>query len=172
MIYHFKDYPDFKPNMSPYEMFNIGIMGGSYFRKIISPNTHKIYKNHHKKFKFLKNIPKNKIANNIYNKDINYYKVDVGTSYEFWMSKGWIKEDIDPYGWIEWYCNFWNGRRTFDDKRQIYRWKRIAGENGRFRRQLQNKINKVGKNDESIYINMRQTLLHWAFDSRNMKIKK
>lgn len=171
MIYNFKDYPDFKPNISPKDMFKKGIMGGFYFRQIKSPKTGKIYKNHHKKFKFLNSIQLNKIANQEYDKNINYYKVQVGTSYDFWMCKGWIKEDIDPYGWIEWYCNFWLGRRTNDDIRQINRWKRLAGENGRFRKQLQNKINKVGKNNENIYPRMRQTLLHWGFDSSKMKVK-
>ena len=96
----FQDYPYFKPNISPKEMFEIGIMGGSYFRKIKSPKTGKIYKDHHKKFKFLKDISKNKIINREYDKSINRYNVVVGTSYEYWMSKNWIKEDIDPYGWI------------------------------------------------------------------------
>jgi len=167
----FTDYPDFQPNISPQEMFNIGIMGGCYFRTIKSPHTQKTYKKRYLKYKFLKNIPLNKYANADYDKSINLYKVSVGTSYEFWMEKGWIKEDIDPYGWIEWYCNFWLGRRTPDDLRQIKRWKNIAGINGRFRRQLQNKINKLGVNDDKVYIRMRQTLLHWGLDTRMLKPK-
>ena len=147
-------------------------MGGSYFREIKSPKTGKKYKNNHKKFKFLKNVPINKIANREYNKEINYYNVKVGTSYDFWIDKGWIKENIDPYGWIEWYCNFWNGRRTSDDIRQINRWKRLSGKNGRFRKQLQNKINDIGKNDEKIFPRMRQTLLHWGLDTSKLKSKK
>ena len=162
MKINFIDYPDFKPNLTPKQMFEIGIMGGSYFRIIKSPKTNKIYKDHYKKFKFLDNIPINKIANQSYDISINKYKVKVGSSYEYWIEKNWIKEDIDPYGWIEWYCNFWNGRRSNDDIRQINRWKRIAGENGRFRKQLQNKIDKLGYNDDNKYIRIRQTLLHWA----------
>ena len=88
---NFKDHPEFKPNITPKQMFEIGIMGGSYFRKIKSPKTGKIYKNHHKKFKFLDKIPLNKLVQKNYDKYINYYKVEVGTSYEFWMSKNWIK---------------------------------------------------------------------------------
>lgn len=168
----FKDYPDFKPNITPKQMFMIGIMGGNYFRIIKSPKTKKIYKDHHKNFTFLNKIPLNKICNTEYDKDINKYKVKVGSSYEYWIEKNWIREDIDPYGWIEWYCNFWLGRRTKDDERQIERWKGIAGENGRFRKQLQNKINKYGKNDENISPRIRQTLLHWGFDSTKMKVQK
>ena len=37
----FADYPEFKPNVTPKEMFEIGIMGGSYFREIKSPKTKK-----------------------------------------------------------------------------------------------------------------------------------
>ena len=164
----YEDYPDFNPNITPIEMFKIGIMGGSYFREIKSPKTGKIYKNHHKKIPYLKDIPNNKLINETYEKNMNYYKVKVGTSYEFWTEKNWINEDIDPYGWIEWYCHFHNGRRTDDDLRQIKRWKGISGENGRFRKQLQNKINEIGFNDKNVYIGMRQTLLHWGFDSRKM----
>ena len=168
----FQDYPDFRPNISPKEMFEIGIMGGCYFRTIKSPKTKITYKNHHKKFKFLKGIPINKIAQQEYDKSINRYNVVVGTSYEYWMSKNWIKEDIDPYGWIEWYCNFYNGRRTDDDRRQINRWKKSAGPKGRFRNQLQRKINEEGSNKETIYPRLRQTLLHWGWDSRTMSVRQ
>lgn len=167
----FKDYPEFTPNISPKDMFNLGIMGGSYFRVIKSPKTKKIYKNHHKKFKFLNKISDDKLIQQEYDININYYKVHVGTTYDFWMSKGWIKEEYDPYGWIEWYCNFYNGRRTPDDQRQINRWKKSAGPKGRFRNQLQRKINEVGKNDEKIYPRLRQTLLHWGLDSRKLRVK-
>ena len=169
---NFKEHPEFKPNITPKQMFEIGIMGGTYFRKIKSPKTGKIYKNHHKKFKFLNNIPNEKLIQQKYDKNINYYKVEVGTSYKFWMEKGWIKEKFDPYGWIQWYCNFYNGRRTEDDRRQINRWKKSAGPKGRFRNQLQRKINEVVKNDPNIYQRLRQTLLHWGLDSRKMKVKK
>jgi hypothetical protein len=92
-----------------------------------------------------------------YDKEINYYKVKVGSSYEYWLSKGWINEDLHPYGWIEWYCDYYNGKRTYDDERQIKRWLNIAGPNGRFRRQLKNML-KNKKDSPRI----RQTLLHWG----------
>jgi hypothetical protein len=169
----FDDHPEFKPNMTPKEMFDVGIMGGSYFRKIKSPDTGKVYKNHHKKFKSLRGIPDEKVCGQEYDKSINYYGVEVGTSYEFWMSKGWIREDIDPYGWIEWYCNFYEGRRTDDDDRQIMRWSRLAGKKGRFRKQLQRLIDKKHKKSsrdlKNLHPRLRQTLFHWAYDSREMR---
>ena len=168
---YFKDYPEFTPNITPQKMFELGIMGGTYFRKIKSPKTKKTYKNNHKKFSFLKKISDDKLIQQEYDKNINYYNVEVGTTYEFWMSKNWIKEEYDPYGWIEWYCNFYNGRRTKDDLRQINRWKKSAGPKGRFRNQLQRKVNEIGKNKKTIYPRLRQTLLHWVYDSRKMKVK-
>tara|TARA_B100000795_G_scaffold269991_1_gene261698 strand:+ start:6980 stop:7489 length:510 start_codon:yes stop_codon:yes gene_type:complete len=168
---YFKDYPEFTPNITPQKMFELGIMGGTYFRKIKSLKTKKIYKNNHKKFSFLKKISDDKLIQQEYDKNINYYNVEVGTTYEFWMSKNWIKEEYDPYGWIEWYCNFYNGRRTNDDIRQINRWKKSSGPKGRFRNQLQRKVNEIGKNKNTIYPRLRQTLLHWAYDSRKMKVK-
>lgn len=178
----FDDHPEFQPNMTPKEMFEIGIMGGSYFRKIKSPDTGKVYKNHHKKFKFLRGIPKEKVYAQEYDPSVNKYGVEVGTSYEYWMEKGWIREDIDPYGWIEWYCNFYNGRRSDDDERQIKRWKGIAGKHGRFRLQLVNlraadkKSKRKSKSTKSKskskkkkeHKRLRQTLLHWAYDSSHI----
>ena len=172
MVLLFKDHLDFTPDLTPYEMFNAGIIGGSYFRNIKSPKTNISYTiEDYKQFKFLLKIPLHKLITQNYDKTINKYKVKAGSSYKDWVSKGWIDEEIDPRGWIQWYCNFYNGRRTPDDLRQINRWKKSAGPKGRFRNQLQRKINEVGKNDEKIYPRLRQTLLHWGLDSRKLKVK-
>jgi hypothetical protein len=165
----FIDYPEFTPNLTPKQMFSYGIMGGWYFRTIKSPNTNITYKNHHKLFPFLNNISLNKLNNQEYDANINKYKVKVGSSYEFWMQKKWINEKIDPYGWIEWYCNFYSGRRTYDDKRQIDRWKNIAGERGRFKMQLQNKLKSIHSSDrQNKFPKLRQILLHWGYDSSKL----
>ena len=43
----FADYPRFKPNLSPKEIFHLGSFGGTYWRPIKSSITGKSYKNIH-----------------------------------------------------------------------------------------------------------------------------
>lgn len=174
----FKDYSDFRPNLTPKQMFQYGIFGGTYFRPIHSRVTNKNYKNIHKKYKFLSNIPEDKLSYPLSEKDINKnkYKVDVGTSLEFWEDSGWIRPS-HPYGWINFYCDYYNGVRGPDDNWQIKRWLGICGKNGRFRNRLINMIKEKLKknkdknytlkdaiNDYTISPKIRQTLLHWAFE--------
>ena len=166
----FKDYPDFKPNLTPKEVFKMGSFGGTYFRPIKSSVTGKSYKSEN----VIKEYPKswftgiNKkthVISSIYDKNINKYKVKCGSSLEDWEKKNWIHKQ-DPYGWFQWYCRFYKGRRTDDDERQINRWKNLAGPNGRFRKRLINMIKKKNTkyNDETISPVIRQVLLHWAYE--------
>ena len=37
--FHFSDYPDFQPNLSPKEIFHLGSFGGTYWRPIYSSVT-------------------------------------------------------------------------------------------------------------------------------------
>ena len=58
------------------------------------------------------------------------------------------------------------GRRTDDDERQVGRWVRCAGSNGRWRRFLIRKIFKTPDGsfgDPEICPVVRQTLQHWAY---------
>merc|ERR1719319_1726182 len=52
-----------------------------------------------------------------------------------WESSGWMRAQ-DPYGWFQWYCRFYQGRRSEDDERQVSRWEKCAGLRGRFGRHL------------------------------------
>lgn len=173
-IIKFKDYPEFRPNLSPKQIFERGAFGGTYWRPIHSTVTGKNYKNAHKKF------PKSwwgkqevTLPFDEYDKSLNMYGVKVGTTLEFWEDKGWITK-YDPYGWIQWYCNFYQGRRTPDDKRQIDRWLGIAGDKGRFKKRLINmiKADKTKYNDYNISPKIRQTLLHWGYEITSYDIKK
>ena len=169
----FSDFPKFKPNLTPHEIFENGAFGGTYWRPITSKITNKNHRNRHSQFEWFDSIPNEHLTKtfNEYDVNINKYKVKVGTTLEYWEDKGWINKQ-DPYGWVEWYCHFYNGRRTSDDDRQISRWSGVASENGRFRKRLVNMIkNKKAKyDDERISPKIRQTLLHWAYIIRETDI--
>ena len=120
----------------------------------------------HKEFpdSWWKDIPENYLTSAKYDKKINKYGVKVGTSLEFWEGKGWIKAS-HPYGWMHWYCDFFNGKRCSDDKRQISRWVGLAGTNGRFMKFLVTQILKKNGtwDDETISPKIRQVLQHWGY---------
>lgn len=159
----------FKPNKTPKQVFKMGAFGGTYFRPIHSSVTGEDYTPK----QAMRGLPKDwfkgldidtMVASSKYDKKVNKYKVKCGSSLEAWESSGWIDEQ-DPYGWFQWFCKYSTGRRTSDDERQIGRWLKLAGPNGRFRRTLMNKIIKNGTtyDDFSISPVIRQVLLHWGY---------
>ncbi|EDO46670.1 predicted protein, partial [Nematostella vectensis] len=163
----FPDYPDFKPNLTPKEVMQAGSFGGTYFRPISSAITGERYSGVWKEFPsdwFEGLTIGTQVASSKYNKDVNTYKVKCGGSLEMWESSGWINKQ-DPYGWFQWYCRFYLGRRTDDDERQIGRWCRCAGVKGRWRNNLITKIvkNGCGYDNAGISPVVRQTLQHWAY---------
>jgi hypothetical protein len=162
----FKDYPDFRPNLTPRDMFTLGSFGGTYWRPIKSGVTGKSYKNEHVKYpkSWWKGIPDEHLTSDTCDVSINKYKVSVGTSLDFWESKNWINK-LHPYGWVQWYCDFYQGKRGSDDERQIQRWKNLAGPRGRFMRFLVTQIVKKGAkwNDETVSPKIRQVLQHWGY---------
>ena len=91
-------------------------------------------------------------------------QVKCGGSLDMWESSGWMS-NIDPYGWYQWYCRFYLGRRSSDDKRQISRWNKSAGPSGRFRNQLIGKCSREGRSydDSRVSPVIRQSLLHWGY---------
>ena len=80
----------------------------------------------------------------------------------FWESKGWINE-INPYGWFQWYFRYWLDRRSEDDERQINRWKEVVC---RFKGKLVKMIKGVGGkfDDYSLSPKTRQIFLHWGYE--------
>ena len=164
----FKDYPDFTPNLTPKEIFQMGSFGGTYFRPIYSNITHTSYENVYTEFPkdWYKNIDIVKyITSNVCYPTVNTYKVSAGSSLKAWEDSKWIRPQ-DPYGWFQWYCRFYIGRRSPDDERQISRWLNYAGEkSGRFRINLITKCIKQNKayNDISVSPVIRQGLQQWAY---------
>ena len=160
---------DFKPNLSPKQVIQMGSFGGTYFRDIYSSVTNK----HYKGKTVIKKYPKSwfqkvdidkYVTSSKYDKNINKYKVKCGSSLEDWETSGWIHKQ-DPYGWFQWYCHYSLGRRTPDDVRQIERWKKLAGPNGRFRKRLINMIkqHRTSHDNPKISPVIRQVLQHWGY---------
>ena len=147
----------FGPNISPVEVIKKGAFGGTYYRDIYSGVNDKIYRDSWKEFKELENTDKKYYSSDFYDVRLNKYGGECGTSLRFWESKGWINE-IDLYGWFQWYFRYYLGRKSEDDKRQINRWKRI---DSRFVGVLTKLINEDKDSPKS-----RQVSLHWCYELR------
>ena len=152
----------FGENKSPVEVISEGAFGGTYFRDIYSSVNGKWYRNSWKEFEFLEDMDKKLHVSSYYDVKVNKYGVKVGTSLRFWENKGWINS-IDPYGWFQWYCRYWLGRRSNDDARQMKRWEGIIN---RFKSVLVKMIKNKGVkfDDYSVSPKIRQILLHWDYE--------
>lgn len=166
--YRAPDHPTFLPNLSPTEMFSLGIFGGTYFRDITldGKTWHRDAWREFNPYGFFQglNIP-TQVASQHYAVNMNRYRVKCGQDLETWIAKGWIKKEFDTHGWVHWYCRFFLGRRCADDARQIARWSACAGNKGRWKRNLIAKCVKAGKpfDDETVSPIVRQLLLHWGY---------
>lgn len=165
-VWHFAGHPEFRPSLSPRELFRAGAFGGTYWRPIRSAVTGRAHTGAHRRLPadWWRGIDESLLASPKYDKARNCYGVKVGTTLEYWESKGWITAQ-DPYGWVQWYCHFFAGRRSADDARQIQRWQGVAGPTGRFRRRLANMVRerRTRVDDPAVSPGIRQTLLHWAY---------
>lgn len=140
--------PDFKPDLTPKQMLELGIFDGFYVDN-----------------SYQKEFPKDwftnaKLAKDKSNKDLNFFGVHASQPLEVWIAKGWIHKD-DPRGWFQWYCRYFMGRRHNDDERQIKRHKAMV-------RHVTQVTNNCRRGDFSCRRRQRQALLHWAYDSRKL----
>ncbi|CAJ1372881.1 unnamed protein product [Effrenium voratum] len=78
------------------------------------------------------------------------------------------------YGWFQWYCRFYQGRRSQDDARQIKRWLKICGPTGRWKGNLVAKCVKAKSryNDPQVAPAVRQSLLHWGYELTEEDLKQ
>lgn len=141
--------PDFKPELSPKEMLSLGIFCGKYFESAARKEFPAAW---FKRAKLGKTGERNCA--------LNYFCVDASQSREVWLEKGWIHPD-DPYGWFQWYCRYWLGRRHEDDERQIKRWKQMTRHIAQIKKQCK-------KGDHTCRPRQRQALVHWAYDARKI----
>ena len=139
---------EFKPQLTPKEMLELGAFGGLYF----SDKPKEFPKNWFEKAKLSPDGKRHK--------EINFFNVNASQSLKVWREKGWIHKD-DPRGWFQWYCRYYIGRRGEDDERQIKRWRNM-------RRHVAQVVNGCKAGDTMCRPKQRQALLHWAYDSRKI----
>ena len=136
-------YNIFKPELTPKQMLELGVFGGSYFADKIEEYPKSWFK-------------KAKISKK-FNIKLNRFRVKAGLSRKEWMDKGWIFKE-DPLGWFQWYCRFSNGRRIQKiDEIQIKRWKN-------FTRHVKAIKNNCEEGDLSCRRRQRQAILQWAYN--------
>ncbi|CAE8712195.1 unnamed protein product, partial [Polarella glacialis] len=162
----FPDHPEFRPNLSPVEVLQLGSFGGTYFRDIRSAVTGQELKGREVIAEFPKAWFKGldlakQVCCPTHDKAVNKYKVACGVCLGQWETSGWISP-LDPYGWFQWYCRFSHGRRSSDDNRQISRFRQITAMR---RGQLCKALVKARAKctDTKVSPVMRQALQHWAY---------
>lgn len=132
--------PEFKPELTPKEMLELGVFNGEYFGSEIEEYPKDWFQNVSKK---------------------NFFGIDASMPLAYWQKKGWIHPQ-DPKGWFQWYCRYTLGRRTPDeDERQIKRWKAMKRHASQIKKNCE-------KGDIACRPKQRQALLHWAYDSRKI----
>ena len=138
---------EFLPQLSPKEMLKLGVFGGKYMSDCTEEFPVDWFE-------------KAKLCSEIHDPKLNYFGVNASQTLAEWRRKGWIYKE-DPRGWFQWYCRYYMGRRCSDDERQIKRWKSMTRH-----------IGQITKNCRYLDLDcrprQRQSLLHWAYDTRNI----
>ncbi len=141
-------HPDFKPELTPKQMLELGVFGGKYMTDCVNEFPKDWFENA-------------KLNPDFHDPKLNYFGVNASQPLSFWRKKGWIYHE-DPRGWFQWYCRYYMGRRIpFEDERQIKRWKNMKRHISQIKRNCK-------KGDLSCRPKQRQALLHWAYDSRKI----
>jgi hypothetical protein len=138
---------DFKPELTPREMLEMGIFGGKYMTDCTGEFPQEWFTNA-------------KLCHERHDPELNYFGVNASKPLSYWRGRGWIYHE-DPRGWFQWYCRYYMGRRCADDARQIKRWRAM-------RRHIAQLEKNCAKGDLGCRRKQRQALLHWAYDSRNI----
>lgn len=128
---------NFTPAFTPYEMLELGVFDGTYFKDDDSDIRNEGV------------LP--------FVRKQNVFAPDVSQSRQVWVDNAWITPE-DPLGWFQWYTRYYHGRRidTLDDF-QIKRWKSFVARHSA-------QVLKNGNGDLSKRLRQRQCILHWAAD--------
>ena len=140
-------HPDFKPELTPKEMLELGVFGGKYLTDCQAEFPPDWFKNA-------------RLNPDMHDPDLNFFGVNASKPLWYWERKGWIYPE-DPRGWFQWYCRYYMGRRCPDDERQVKRWKAMSRHIGQLRKHCR-------PGDLNCRRRQRQALLHWAYDSRKI----
>jgi hypothetical protein len=139
--------PAFTPELTPKQMLQLGVFGGKYMtdcRDEFPPDW----------------FTRARLARGRRQAALNCFGVNASQSLATWRMSGWIRAQ-DPRGWFQWYCRYYMGRRTADDRRQIRRWRAIARHVAAIRKNCE-------PGDLECRKRQRQAVLHWAYDSRKI----
>jgi hypothetical protein len=139
--------PGFMPELTPKQMLELGVFGGKY----MTDCREEFPESWFKRAKF--SVGRHRVS-------LNFFGVNASQPLEVWRTKGWIHPD-DPRGWFQWYCRYYSGRRHADDLRQIKRWRAV-------RRHVAQLKKNCARGDLNCRRRQRQSLLHWAYDSRKI----
>ena len=136
---------EFRPQLTPQEMLELGVFGGWYFKGDIREYPKAWFK-------------KSKLSNDVFNEKLNYFEIRSGQTMAVWKEKGWITPE-DPLGWFQWYCRYFLGRMIPGvDEFQIKRWKAFGP------RHIGGITSNCEKGDIFCRPRQRQALLQWSYD--------
>lgn len=139
--------PEFKPELTPKEMLELGVFGGKYMTDCVDEFPASWFR-------------RAKLCAERHDPKLNHFGVNASVPLSMWRKKGWIYHE-DPRGWFQWYCRYFMGRRCPDDERQIKRWRAM-------RRHIAQIKKHCPKGEAECRPRQRQALLHWAYDSRKI----
>lgn len=138
-------HPDFRPDLTPVEMLELGVFGGKYMTDCRAEFPSSWFENA-------------RLCSERHEPSLNLFGVNASKPLSYWIEKGWIYHE-DPRGWFQWYCRYHLGRRCPDDTRQIRRWSAMVRHIAQLRK-------NCFPGDLHCRRRQRQALLHWAYDSR------
>jgi hypothetical protein len=139
--------PFFKPQLTPKEMLRLGVFGGKYMTDCRAEFPRSWFAGA-------------KLCADRHDPALNFFSVNASQPLSIWRRNGWISGQ-DPRGWFQWYCRYYQGRRSSDDGRQIRRWRAIERHAAAIRKNCE-------RGDLDCRKRQRQALLHWAYDSRRL----
>jgi len=142
-----KFHPDFRPELTPKEMLELGVFGGKYMTDCTKEFPSDWFENA-------------RLCSERHDPELNVFGVNASQPLLEWQRRGWIYVE-DPRGWFQWYCRYYMGRRCADDDRQINRWRAMQ-------RHIAQLRNNCREGDLNCRRRQRQALFHWAYDSRKI----